>query len=268
MDENQFYTSIEDAKEEIQRRWNDVELRKKVEEYFKNDFPEPLKKGPRAIFSRSIIAPDNEFLRFVELAKKTNLDPLLFEYSKDKFVAKNPDKFGLGKLIFYDKKIKNSSGYPRMKVVNFNIYEGKKFCDIKTLWGEGLADFYHDVLDEACPNLKSNIFDISDWFNRTRYATEYYYLYYLGLFVCHGILFENILASDHEKEFSEKKIIPSFNKLKDIFGIKPLIVPIAPIKIENDFYWWCYPKDIKKIIEEKLILIDKNNEKVEEKIKV
>ena len=38
----------------------------------------------------------------------------------------------------------------------------------------------------------------------------------------------------------------------EIFGIKPLIVPLTPVKDEGELYWWCYQNSVKDIVEEQL----------------
>lgn len=106
------------------------------------------------------------------------------------------------------------------------------------------------MLDDVAPGLSKNIVDITKWFNDTRYESEYYYLYYLALFICHGVLFENFLTNKEELEFTKYKVLPSFNKLSEMFGVKPLIVPVVPVEEETDQYWWCFPKEVEKIIKD------------------
>ncbi len=56
-----IYTPLSVAKEEIWRRWNDKELRKKVEDFLGGDIPEVFKKEPRATIFRYIATPNLEF---------------------------------------------------------------------------------------------------------------------------------------------------------------------------------------------------------------
>ena len=42
-----IYTSLEEAKEEVWRRWNDKELRAKVEESLGGDVPEVFRDEPK-----------------------------------------------------------------------------------------------------------------------------------------------------------------------------------------------------------------------------
>lgn len=241
-----FYTTLEEAKKEIWRRWNDPVLKKKVENFLGSNFPEPLKSGPRAVTVRCIASPDNEFFNFINESKKIELKPLFIEYPEDKFIAKNSDKYSLCILHFEKDGIKSYEESDKIKLINFNIFEGKSFNKIETLWGCNLVNFHHEIFRRSISE-QIEIYNFWNWFNETRYKTEYYYLYYLSLFVCHGILFENILMSEEEREFTEKKIIPSLKKIEEIFGLKPLICPITPIDEEDNFRWWLYPEKVKSI---------------------
>jgi hypothetical protein len=59
-----IYTPIEEAKEEIWRRWNDPALQKKVPDYL-GSIPECFQREPRAVLFRNIASPDIEFHHFV-----------------------------------------------------------------------------------------------------------------------------------------------------------------------------------------------------------
>jgi hypothetical protein len=119
--------------------------------------------------------------------------------------------------------------------------EGKPLADITTLDNKNLTDFHHAILFQKYPQFKEeDIFDLYNWFNAHRNIDGYYYLHYLALFICFGVLFENFIFENGEKEFTEQKILPSFYKLQEIFGVKPLIVPATPMEYENNLFWWYY----------------------------
>lgn len=102
-----IYTPLSVAKEEIWRRWNDEELKKKIEKFL-GDIPECIKNEPKAISARQIATPNKEFFHFFDMAKMTDLKPLCWEYHCDRFITTNRDKAGLGKLGFlngFDKKM-------------------------------------------------------------------------------------------------------------------------------------------------------------------
>lgn len=121
--------------------------------------------------------------------------------------------------------------------------------EIKTIWGQDFCQFHHELTENIIPGVDSKKFyNFSDWFNKHRNITDYYYLHYLALFLVHGVLFENFITKNGEREFTENKVLPSFYKLQEIFGIKPLIVPISSLEDEQELYWCYYPAKAKKIV--------------------
>jgi hypothetical protein len=69
------------------------------------------------------------------------------------------------------------------------------------------------------------------------------------LFIVHGALFENFLiANKGEKDFFEKKVLPSFMEVAKYFGVKPLIFPLLPLSDENQEEWFYYKKDLEEVL--------------------
>lgn len=242
MDMKDIYTPLSEAKEEIWRRWNDPVLKKKVEDFLGGDIPEIFKKGPSAVLVRDIMTPNNEFRFFMDIASELELPVTLLEYTKSKFVAKNINKYHLCYLHYYEGVGKNGgTKIKKEKIVDFNIMEGKTLTEITTIDNKRLIDKHREMLfDKYIDITEGNIFDLYDWFNEHRNVDGYTYLHYLALFLCYGVLFENFILGNGEKEFTEQKILPSFYKLVEIFGIKPLIVPATPMEYENNLFWWYY----------------------------
>jgi hypothetical protein len=246
-DVSKMYTTLSEAKKELEKRWNDKELKKKIENFLGEDLPEIFKEKPRAYLVRDIISPNFEFFYFLDLVKEARLDIGLCEYSGGKLVAKNFNKYHLCRMFFHNGMgKKNGDKIDTFNVIDFNKSEGKTMNKVKTIWGNKLIDFHHKLLKKITKVNPEKIFDITSWFNAHRNKTEYYYLHYLALFLAHGILFENFLFSKGEEEFTRKKIIPSFKKLEKIFGIKPLVVPATLLEDESEAYWWYYPNSIKQ----------------------
>jgi hypothetical protein len=245
-----IYTPLSVAKEEIWRRWNDKELKKKVEDFLGGDVPEFFKKDPKAILSRDVISPNKEFFYFLDLAEEIKLDKIFIEYLDGKFVAKNFNKYHLCKMFFHDGNGKKGGDrIDTSMIVNFNKFEGEKMKNIETIQGEDFVGFHHDLTRKAHPDIDTKkIFDFSDWFNSHREMSEYYYLHYLALFLVHGVLFDNFILSNGEKDFTKGKILPSFHKLTEIFGVKPIVVPLTPRDDESGIYWWCYSNSIKELM--------------------
>jgi hypothetical protein len=241
---HEIYTSINDAKKEIDKRWADKVLRKKIEDFFSGIIPHVFQHEPRAILCRNIISPDHEMLHFLKMASKIHLKPLGLEGIDDIFVTINPDKMCLVKMAFCD----NENPVQYKTIINIKENEGKIFSEIKTLWGENLVDFHHRLLDIYVPN-KIEIFDDLKWykkqFNKSTMAKDYY-KFYLAFFVCYGVLFENFTMIGKEASFTEKTFKPAYDFIIKNFGVKPLIVPAIPANEIEDKYWWCYPLGVKK----------------------
>jgi len=244
-----MYTKFSLLKDEVLRRRSDQNLVNKVKDFFREVGVPVDDLKPKAFFSRSVATPNLEFLYFIDLAKELGFEPCFLEYP-DKFVSLNSNKYHVGNIkIYTDDSYTKTNNY---KIIDFNKFDGKSFNEIKTLTGQSLIDFHHDFLLEFLPEMNGKIVNFFDWFNLTRKG-EYYYLYYLSLFICGGVLFENFLQNDSkELSFVESKIIPSFNKAVEIFGVKPLIYPLLPLENECQKDWLAYPIHTKDYIERKI----------------
>lgn len=239
-----IYTELSVAKEEIWKRWNDKELRNKVEKFLDNDMPCVFKKGPFAVMVRHVASPNKEFFRFKEIANKTKLPLLICEFISDKFTCKNELKYHLCRMYFHGGFGKNGGEkIISSKIVNIDNCEGKKFSEIKTKDGVDFIDFHHKLLSQHFSI--ENVCDISTWLAYKGKKSNIFYVYYLALFLTHGVLFENFVIEKEEKRLIEKTVIPAIMKLKTLFGINPLIVPLLPINDERNRHWCYYPEKIK-----------------------
>jgi hypothetical protein len=241
-----LYTSLEEAKKEVHRRWNNEALRKEVKEYI-GTLPPFLLNEPKACLSRFITTPNFEFLKFMELAGQIQLPPVSAEYRSDNFCSQNCDKHALGKLHFYHKR--NKKGAPifaHKTVVDFSSFEAHPLRSVLTLWNEPLIDFHHRLLQSYSLDLE--IVDASGWLRVNGDKAEEYYCHYLALFICHAVLFENFITNEEEERFSRSIVFPSFKQVINHFGLKPLIVPLVPHEDASDIYWRCYPADMEEEI--------------------
>jgi hypothetical protein len=241
-----MYTTLSEAKAEIQRRWNDKELRKKVEDYL-GEIPKVLKSDPVAVLARHITTPNNEFQYFYDLSCAINLKPLIWEYQSDKFYTVNLDKYCLAKLHFCND---DNSNIISEKIIDFKGIEGTQIKDIKTLWGENLVDFHRKITDNLNFNNVTS-FDASDWYKSKGSNSKENYKYFLALFVQNAVLFENFLENDNEKSFTRNVVMPSFKEIEKLFGVKPLIVPISSKRDATEMYWWCYSSDLQYLLKNK-----------------
>lgn len=246
-----LYTPLQEVLGELQRRRENRKLRQQVSDFF-GDFrpPAAFESGPRSVMVRYIASPTLELSFFADIQKNLRLKPLLLEFTADKFVARNFEKYNLCKLTF----VKNGGGFTNKvtavrRVVDFNTYEGKPLRAIKTVWGDSLVDFHHKLLQSSDMSKGFEVSDFSEWFRRSCVLSgEYYYLYYLALFLTHGILFENFLLDKRELPFTQKRVLPAFQRLTDIFGVRPLIVPIATQADEGAPHWCYYDDRIQKML--------------------
>ena len=238
-----IYTTLSDASGEIWKRWNNKELRKKVEDYLQ-EMPSPFGIEPRAVLARHVTAMNFEYLRFIELAEMVKLKPVNLEYITDKYVFENLTKRFLCKLPIARK---NKSSFYYRDIINFEESEKKKICDIDTLWGENIVNFHHDILRRNSKEIE--VCDISEWYCKKGSRARSYMKYYMALFICHGVLFENYLTclDNDESEFTKKIVIPAIKEVEEYFGVKPLIVPLVPINEETELYWWSFPVQLQCI---------------------
>lgn len=247
-----IYTPIEQAGRILQERWNDIELKKKVSVFLNDDIPDLMRSAPHSCIVRHLASPDAEFRRFLELADKVGLSPICLEYLQDKFVSNNEDKYYFGRMLFdFGLGKKGGRRLISSTVINFDESNGKKFCDVKTLWNENFVDFHHQILKESLPNRQIITQDISPWLKRNGGVAEKYYEKYLLLFVCYGILFENFLLSGEEAKLTKNLVINNIEKIKEKFGYAPIIVKVDDSS-EGDLYWYSYQDFLKKGIDDKI----------------
>ncbi|MEI7890862.1 MAG: hypothetical protein WCI36_02740 [bacterium] len=247
-DVESMYTTLSEAKAEVWRRWNDKELRKKVEEYL-GEIPDVFKAEPRAVLARHVTTPNLELGLFLEMSKMAELKPVNLEYIKDKFRISNFDKRYIAKMPFVKRNEYGGEKDVRfMDSISFDEFEGVCFDKISTIWGEKFVCFHHRLLN--CDEKDIDICDISDWYELKGGFAHSYMKYFMSLFLCNGILFENYLigTTDEEKYFTQNVVYKNFKKIENKFGIKPLIVRLIPSNEELDLYWWSYSNDLEKNI--------------------
>lgn len=243
-----MYTSLEKAKEEIWKRWNNPELRRRVTEYLGGEIAGVFTCGPRAVLFRNIASPAIESRHFVTQAANIALSPICLEYQYDRFCTRNADKIRLAKLAIFNGRNKHGAAMVTYKkVIDLKAADNKRFGEIETLWGQNLVEFHHSLLQQHLPDLE--ICDVSDWHNFKGRGAADYYRYFLAFFVCHGVLFENFVTNDDEALFSRTVVYPALQEVIACFGVKPLIVPVVEEEKLHDEYWWCYPDIIQEEIE-------------------
>lgn len=246
-----FYTPLAEAKKEIRRRWKDKKLRKKVKDFLEGNIPDIFKKKPKAVFARHVISLNYELYHFLKVCKCSEMDYSFIEYTKDRFSSKNSSKYHLCRLFFHDGKSKKGKNrISGLKIANITEADGKIIDSLQTNWNEKLIDFHHRLANVAISDIERKIFDVSFWEKRKGKSIENFYKYYLSLFIRYGILFENFLLNKEEINFTKKVVVPTFNKIEEYFGIKPLVVRMLPKSTEEELYWFHYDGFLKPIIKE------------------
>lgn len=247
---NTVYTTLSEALQLLDERRKNPELIAKVEKLLKSNIPEIFKKNKCGIMARQLSTPNYESKMFIDLASDTGLHPVFLEYFDDKFTSNNKYKHSLGQLHIQN-KINNGGNecIEKVTIIDFNKSNGKKIREIKTLWGEYLIDFHRKLF--SLHNLKNfSFFEETSWYEKTEETPSEFYENFFLLITCFGILFENFLLTkdDPEEEFTKNVILPAIEKVKKLTGLKPLIVPFAPLDLEADPFWYYHLPIIKKAI--------------------
>lgn len=234
-----MYIPLEEAKEEVWKRWNDAELRRRVLEYV-GELPEGFGQEPKAVFSAQLATLNFEYYRFAEKAKKAGLKPLCCEYIWDKFCSKNPDKRFLGKVTFFHHKGRNNGNRTTSHtIIDFCTEDGKPLQEVKTVWGDDFVAFHHRILTSNLPTLE--LCDATEWYRKKGGIPVSFYHHLMALFICHGIHFVNYLDEGDEGNFTREIVHPAIRRVTEHFGLKPLIVRLRPEESEADPYWCWYP---------------------------
>jgi len=241
-----IYLSLDEAREELKKRWNNVELRKKIEKELGDKFMPKFSVAPRGVSFKQIFPAENGSNFFYQCAKYVGSEPLVIEYHDDIFTHLNEEKKGYGRLrVISDDNFKGT-----VDIMDFHAAEKKPLGDIKIKTGERLVDFHHNLLKMSGYDVE--IFENSKWFHSIGKAKDYYY-YFLLHFVAHGVLFETFSLDEREKgekDFVDSIICKNVERISKKFGLKPIVVRSYPENQtdEEDFYWWCYPLNINNYI--------------------
>lgn len=245
------YTPLSEAINILAERQKNPELILKVEKLLSNNIPKVLNNKNCGVLCRQIATPNHETKMFLSITKENDLNPLLFEFIEDKFCSNNNYKHSLGQLnILKDGFNNNDRCLEKINIIDFNSCGGQKLCDVKTLWGESLVDFHHKLFDNYNYDPRDlNFIDLSLWIKENGHKPIDYYTNFLLLFVCHGILFENFLVSeDKEGEFTKSIVLSAIENVINLTGVKPIIVPIPPMDMENEDLWYQHLPIIKNNI--------------------
>lgn len=240
-----FYFSLDDARAELAKRWNNVELRKAIETELGDLFWPEYRDRPRAHYGMQLISPDNSIMFYFYVSHYVGAVPFAGEFLGDTFSRLNRDKHGWGRLRATDGNRKLL-----IDLISFSASHKKKIADVITRSGEKLVDFHHRLFDITGHQIERR--DLTAWHHAIGKPADYYYPFLLH-FVAHGVWFENPLTADEaENSFANAFIRPAMEKIEERFGFRPMIVRRLPNEEtqteEEDFYWWCYPPKVNDYI--------------------
>jgi hypothetical protein len=126
-------------------------------------------RGKKSIVLFRHVATSNyEINRFAMIADTfPDFQPLILEYTDDKFNDRNEWKYYLGKLRFHKGvNHKGESIFEHVNIINFNESNNKPISSLQTHWGERLVDFHHHLFHTSFPQLQGNTYDLSDWLHQ------------------------------------------------------------------------------------------------------
>lgn len=249
-----LYTPVSDAIKELEQRKGDKKLQDYIHTHLPNGIPSVMRDKSNMVLFRHVATTNYEVIRFVIAADALDeLNPLILEYSGDRFLSRNEWKHSLGKIRFHKGISKTGEHINESKVIiNFVESDNKRISEVKTLWGDKLTNFHHEMFFDSYPHFKDHVFDVSDWLATIGKGAKEYYKKFLLLFLRDGILFENFLIDKKEKDFTKSIIIPAIQEIIQECGYKPLIVALEPTEAEGDAFWLSHPLKDKELVERKM----------------
>ncbi len=243
-----------EAAEELRRRGDDPNLKRRVEEYLNGDIPPYFADGPILYLSRYIATPNFETIRFTHLTEPLGMKVVVGQDSRDIFVTQNEVKRALCKLPLCIRVTQKSGEcFEQIRyesITDLNYANGKRFGDIQTHWGEPLMDFHKRLLSSVI-KIDLQTPDDADWIDRNhRGDLLAHYKKLLALFVAHGIFFEDYILEDkHEADFVDRILRPAFEHVTEVFGCAPIIAQLVPKSLESNTFWISYPLRVDELFE-------------------
>ena len=240
-----IYVTLDEARQEIKRRWDDTSLRARIESALGDRFMTRYRKEPLFVSKRHVMTADNSTDFFLQCARYVGIRPYAQEFLGDTFVHMNEEKKGLGRL-----RVRLQDGTKAtVDIMNFHQNTRTALSDCVLKDGTKLVDFHHNLLSLGGGDIM--IHDNTAWYQGIGKATDYYQSLLLH-FVAHSVLFETFYdeGGTTEDTFTHKVAYPSITSIKEEFGILPLIVRSLPEaqNDEEDFYWWSHTPHVNAYI--------------------
>lgn len=248
----EIFTPLDEAVAEIKRRREDSDLVAAVSDFFSNDIPWHFNENaPACYLCRHIATPNYETLRFIELARSTDLPIIIGEDPSDLLVGNNRLKRALGKMPVTKGVTRNGEEiFEHFTIIDFSSAQGEPLRSVVTVAGEPLTEFHVRLLNEIYPT-GIIVADESSWIDRKgRGNIASHYQQLLSLLVVHGIMFE--WYESDETAFRSTILEPAFNFVQQYFGHKPLLVELVPQPLASTRDWNAYPSVLYQYIKQTL----------------
>ena len=208
-----------------------------------------LAERSRAVLWRSIATPNNELLRFVSIARKYGLEPLVLEYQADVFHPDNPCKSALCTVETVSRHHAEQHSFShKLTICDTAMASGRKLSSIRTYWGTSIVTFHHSLFDQSVGAMGVEHLDASEWLTHHGPHPSDYYIHLMKLFLGRSILFESYLTDTAERMFTSSVVIPAFKRTLRECGEPPLICQLDPPEEEGSRYWLKYPTEMWPVI--------------------
>ena len=226
---------------ELNRRRKDRALMRSIREYL-GELPAgwPPDK-PIATLNRYMATARVEDIAFSYAARSIGMRPFWPKYLSEKYTATNAEKVSC---------LRPRVQRPKLQTRRSWLVDDQRHWVNSPLGSISVGDLSLQELHQQArrkvldDDVADNVFDISDW-NQSqaiRFGAKpgesrlapYYYHGVMGLYIAHGILFEDFDGGPNEgnglKEFVDATVIPAIKSVTAAFGLEPLIVrlPYCP----------------------------------------
>jgi len=236
----------DEAARELMRRRSDAALMRRVEDYIGCLVPAGLPKVPFAGLARHVATCRGEDSAFMMMASEMGLDPWWVTYHEDVFTTSNADKAGYCKIPFADSR--QDTGVRKVPVVHkMGQYDNRcSLAELPTCCqvdGRSLnvPELHRHFRKKVYNGTSENAIDISAWLKQivdreqrlvgqaNCNNSRLYYPFYLGLFVCHGVLVEDFAGGPNGntgqlERFVQGVALPAFRRIKEATGLDVLYV--------------------------------------------
>lgn len=224
-----FRRADEMAREAVARRQN-RELVEDVRRFTAGVEIPATDDRPVFVLIRAIASWDNEVLRFLELCRAVDAEPVVATMLGDRFTSLNMDKFRRTRMTFWWGE--------RTRVLragDLRAADGRSMAELRTRRGLPLSQYHHALLALHHP---IRTLDLSGWLRPDGRSD---YLHFFALCMVGAVLVEAVDDDPLELRFARERMLPGWHRAHSRFGLPPLATcHFTPAEISDD-YWWGYP---------------------------